>query len=101
MPFVGEVFTRAIASPDGLQARASSGRNVHCQTGESGRIDCVEYRPNGPLRPGGPTPVGADPYASQGANTNATATQATVAVEVGAAPSEWQAPLPLPPAPVR
>jgi hypothetical protein len=100
MPFLSEIFSRAISSPDGIQAKTGSGRNVHCQTGESGRTDCVEYRAGQGLRPGDPVPVGADPYAPHGANTNASAVPAATAFTVGSAPPGWQAPMPLPPAPV-
>lgn len=100
MPFFGELFTRALASPDGIQARTGSGRNVHCQTGPSGRTDCVEYRTGGALRPGDPVPVGSDPYAAPGANANASAVPAPVSMAVDP-PAGWQAPMPLPPAPVR
>ncbi len=99
MPFFGELFSRALASPDGVQARAGSGKNVHCQTGENGRTDCVEYRTGGPLRPGDQAPVGSDPYAAPGASANASAVPATTSVTVGGTPG-WQAPMPLPPAPV-
>jgi hypothetical protein len=100
MPFFGELFTRALASPDGIQAKTGSGKNVHCQTGESGRTDCVEYRTGGPLRPGAPGPTGSDPNAAPGENANASAVPAPVAVSVEP-PAGWQAPMPLPPAPIR
>jgi hypothetical protein len=99
MPFFGELFSRALASPEGIQAKTGSGRNVHCQTGESGRTDCVEYRTSQGLRPGDPVPVGTDPYASHGASSNASAVPAPAVVTVGTPPG-WQAPMPLPPAPV-
>ncbi len=73
MPFFSELLARAIASPGGLQARASYGKSVHCQTGESGRTDCVEYRTGTALRPGDPVPIGADPYSAPGPSANQTA----------------------------
>jgi hypothetical protein len=99
MPFFSELFSRALASPDGVQARTGTGRNVHCQTGESGRTDCVEYRSGAGLRPGDPVPVGSDPHAAPGPSTNASAIPAATTLGVGTPPG-WQAPMPLPPAPV-
>lgn len=76
--FFGAIFQRAIASPGGVTAGRSSNPNVHCQTGPDGRTDCVEYRTSAPLRNGDPAPLGGEPYASTGANANASAGPASI-----------------------